>query len=478
LAYNDWFLFNRARLSTGSSNDNINPEISGYGEGLIVVWQYKNNGGDYDIHHYYHNADGDPSRGMWVRLWGGTQPAATPGVDEINPDAASSRNYNHGGAGVYRDIHVVYQKWNSWLNIWEVYHTWGPNIGGGWRNPVLLSTQDTSAKNPACVYTEELNGPFGYTVQVVWEEDGDIKYRSFYYDTRSGLKTGYYPAIGTNPIKLNIVNSVNHYPKIASIDDRSTNANDYYFHVVWEQSGTRVIYTDGFLKISPAPFTLIRSSPKKISPDRRWGFDSHKATRPDISATQDNQTDETFYINVVVEYWTSTAGSSIESIYYYGTNPTPGANALFPMPWSIAGPSPTQTFNKPSIGSKLTNKYLSTTGIMRMFFSTIAWEDNTGSLGTLPDIGVMGFDLDYLAGPPGPPPGGWGPPIPPVVFHPTLIAYGNIRSIPPSNTVDNNPEVWNRNDHSRNYPPFSHIVWDYLDSSPNPNSQQIEYADP
>ncbi len=134
---------NQTTLSSGS--DCQDPENSGCLSTQAVVWE-EDNGANWDIMMAYSLLDGIP--GSWIMS---PVPPAASDADELNPAVAVSRP--HPSTSI--EIHVVYQK-DIGGGTYEIYHTYTLNFGVIWSAPVLLSTPNCDALDPAIVYTEDL----------------------------------------------------------------------------------------------------------------------------------------------------------------------------------------------------------------------------------------------------------------------------------------------------------------------------------
>jgi hypothetical protein len=476
---------NQQNLSTSNSFISEDPEIAGYGQVLATVWEEINQNGDFDIFMKYSLNDG--------LTWSfpSMQPPSSPN-DEINPAVAVTRVIPSTTAS---EIHIVYQRYNpSGSGYWEVFHVYTTNYGTSWLGPTRISTAPApptvlNAIDPACVYTEDhaprMAGVLTYAVQMVWAEEtssgsGDyqIMYQAFRFDPMSLvlIKGLHFPTpqlVRTNP-------SGTGYscmrPEIASVEDSFWTAqHDFYLAIVWEEeifthigywpNQWYIWYVDGIFISSggagPPPRTIGLNllTPGQISaaiPPYQ-----SDALEPDISATQDYQgvlfppPFETYFMHITYEYktWTGFPSpparpNSIESSYYFGNSPTPGANPFTPTVSTQS--STTIQLERPTIASKLVS-------LSPLTFETwLCWED-WSNVNTAPDIW---FNLGvYTMG----------------IFSWTgasiMVNYAAINKQGP----EHNPELWNKNDISRSFPPLTHLVFD----DKNPSSvPEITYIDP
>jgi hypothetical protein len=458
---------NLATLSTVDSFPSQDPENSGFGPTQVTVWE-EWNGADWDIYMSFSLLDGA------LGSWSAPVPVAViPNVDERNPAVAVTRDHGWG-----QEIHVVYERWNA-AGFWEVCHKYTANWGRAWlplAGPNILNTMaNVNAIDPACVYTEDLAptvppGIIGFIVQIVWAEEtgaglGDyqIQYDAWYYDpTRAPPRNLLGPTIlRTNP---NGAGFDCMKPEIASVDERTNAlAYDYTFSVVWQEewpSGIpipltqwHVWYLDGISWTSPLPSGTIPGAPGQIN----IAGNQADALEPDIAATQDYQALEWFYFHIVFQYKTWPGAlwpfqpNSIESAWSCGAVPLPGP-AAFVLTTPVTGPF-NITLETPTVASKLIS--LNPT----VFESWFAWEDWS--------IVAMAPDIWYRVG---------TMTTVPLAFAWT-VAPGLVPLVP-FGTVSNeyNPELWNRNDVTRMFPPFTHLVCDSdVIAPPTP---EILYIDP
>jgi hypothetical protein len=466
----------QATLSTADSNPSQDPEIAGYGSLQVAVWE-EWNGGDWDIYMKYSFLDGAP--GSWIFPTApATHPAITPDVDERHPAVAVTRD--HPDPAVNQEIHVVYEKWDSFWGNWQVWHTWTIDFGVTWF-PMRRSIVGADAIQPACVYTEDLACPAQYPtfgVQMVWAEksavtsDYNIIYDSHYYYQGPGGAgvRGYtsWTTIRINPwgVGYNCKN-----PEIASVDETVNGlTHDYPFAIVWEEempsgqtnppSKWDIWYADGYTFpaiVPPPPPTFPGGYAIINGPNPAFQAD---ALEPDIAATQDYQAVpfELYFFHITFEYRTwagypvpPSTPNSIESYYLPSTLPVNGGAAFAIWYAQVRGPT-TVPLERPTVASKLISINPTT------FESWFAWEDSN-TPATAPDIWYrMGSCTPMLF----------------FAWTGGLAApAGYIPSVPAS--VEHNPELWNRNDASRMFPPLTHFVFDM---DPNPNTVEVEYIDP
>lgn len=467
----------QATLSTVDVNPSQDPENSGYGTLQVTVWEEWNPITlDWDIYMKYSLADGAP--GSWVFPL--LHPATLPLVNEINPAVSVSRNH----AVLGQEIHVVYQRWNG-VN-WEICHTYTNNLGAVWSFPVVISTAGVTATNPACVYTEDQSNPggvIGTLFQVVWEElfapgRYQIMYRAFAYDPTWVPVRGYVPAIGAPPFIIRtpvVPGTSSELPEIASVDERvSAGSYDYYFSIVWQETdglgNWNVWYVDGTTTTStvpppPPPATIVISVATRLNVPAP----ATQHTDPDIAASQTYQpigggVAETYFFCITYVRQTPVAGPpagfnfDIDYCLYYGMAATPGALA-FTAPASaytaFTGAIPPVLFDNPTIATKLT----SPAGAVPITFEAwFAWEDNFAA--ALTDIWyTVGT---YTSG----------------AVTPFVLALGLPARVPylpnPGGTIEQNPELWNREDALRLNPPVTHLVFDVTAGA----LTEVEYIDP
>jgi hypothetical protein len=128
----------------------------------------------------------------------------------------------------------------------------------------------------------------------------------------------------------------------------------------------------------------------------------------------------------------------IESSYAIGAGSTPGFWSF--VPTAVAKGPVNPRLDKPTIASKLVT--LNPT----VFETWMAWEDNQPPAGSQPDIwytvGTCTVANGFVYS-------GGGPPW--------RVGY-----VPGAGggSSEGNPELWNRNDWIRNFPPLTHLVFD------------------
>jgi len=455
---------NQATLSIVDSNPSRDPENSGFGTTQVVVWE-EWNGNDWDIWMKYSLADG--ALGSW--LFPPLHPATTFNVDERNPAVTvTNANFPNG----LTEIHVVYEHWNGMQ--WDICHTYTVNMGGLWTVPVILNMG--AARDPAIVYTEEVSNPipparwYGMCIQIVWSEYitfvrgganlNEIRYNAWYYDPIAGPPWVYYlnPALlpGSYPISpFPFANSEK--PEIASVDETTTIGPwEYYFAIVWQEANpmavTDIWYNDGVLNIIPGPPAATAALPGIINTNIPGAGNCYD---PDIAATQDYQNPAValeefyFHVNWVYQQLVPAVNYRIATCYSVGPVPFPGSGTFI-----ATGPAQVaQTIlNRPTIASKLTMQWPPFT----IFETWMCWED-TRVVASSPDIWYIVGQWDNMARI-------FAFPLPAA-----LVPY-----VPPVSS-DYNPELWNRNDAARMFPPFTHLVFDQ--SSPA-GVREIVYIDP
>lgn len=468
---------NQATISIIDPQPSEDPEIAGYGSIQAVVWEEQNPSGDWDIHMRYSLTDG--AIGSWIMP--PLQPAATF-EDEINPAVAVTFVT---GDTMATEIHVAYQKFvpksDGSYGFWQVYHTYTTNFGLSWVPPVLVSSAappELNAIDPACVFTEDLAprvpGQKPFAVQIVWAEETGlntadylIKYQAYRYDPSLAPSRAYHLFAGGVSIRGNPFGAGFSCmkPEIASIDDNFwTPQNDFYFAVVWEEemptalgpNQWNIYYLDGQLITSGAAGPPPRPAPGFYPGTPgiiNLGGIQVDALEPDIAATQDYAW--IYYIHIVYQYKTwigfpspPASPNSIESSYYSGGLPMPGS--LLYIPLTVKGGTTTQLEN-PTVASKLISQSPVT------FESWICWED--WALPTASDIfyrmGTYNTGTTTFTW--------WVPP--------GIVGYSTTNQAGP----EHNPELWNRNDGSRLFPAFTHLVFDDLIPTGVP---EILYIDP
>jgi hypothetical protein len=431
---------NQARLSILDSNPSRDPENSGFGPIHVVVWE-EWNGNNWDIHMKYNLVDGAPLS------WSPPIAVATDDdVDEINP-AVTVTNINPDGN---TEIHVVYQRENlDFPNTYDIIHKFTPDFGRNWPGVQTLDMNEPqNAIDPAIVYTEDVSNPdvrwYGMLVQIVWSEVNpatgryDIKYNAYYLDpTVRPPNRGYafpFPG-GSTTIRPAPAGSNCMVPEIASVDERFTGGIfDYYFAIVWQEGVIglwTVMYVDGLTIITPGPPVIFLSGAGAISTGPNC-YD------PDIAATQDYQEEETYYFHVDFVTLVVAGIMQIDTCYYIGNTPTPGAASFIPTaPAQGPGPAPF-VLDRPTIASKLIQ-------VGPTIFETwMAWEDSTNPAANNPDIW---FSVGTCQA------GG--------AFGYTWVA-ARVGYNPPleEGSIEHNPELWNRNDAVRMFPLLTHLVFD------------------
>ena len=449
-------------LSTVNGLPSQDPENSGFGTIQVVVWE-EWNGADWDIHLKYHLADGNPVGG-WT--FPPAHPATSVLYDEINPAVTVTNTNPQTG---FTEVHVVYQRQPLGGGQSDICHTWASIPAFLWFAPVVLdATPLRDAIDPAIVYTEDVSNPgvgLGMLVQMVWSEanvagDYEIWYDAYYYDptlvpTRGYVSAGLVP-VGPQLIQPSPGAGLScSKPEIASVDELWTGGVfDYYFAIVWQEQVSPPIqwniwYIAGTTTISPA-IVIATVGLGQLNPVNVIG-DSYD---PDIAATQDyqkNETNETYYfhVNWVYNIW-GPPSWQIDTCYTWGANPTPPAVAFVATPSAI-GPIPT-VLDRPTIASKLIN-------ITPSIFETwMCWEDNSGPIG--PNIWYRVGRLNTAAPP-------FGYILNPAAPVPYVLAV--------LFSAEYNPELWNRNDAARMFPPLTHLVFDMTSI---PGVPEVEYIDP
>jgi hypothetical protein len=443
-------------LSPADGVTSQDPENSGFGTTQVTVWE-EWNGADWDIMMSVSINDG--------ALW--SPPiivVATPGVDEINP-AVAVTNFNPAG---FQEVHVVYQCASLiWPGTWDVCHVYTINFGAVWIGPVILDFMFLmDAIDPAVVYTEDLSpapgggGVPGMLVQFVWAEWNavvlpqryEIYYNAFYFDPILG-GTGY---VGSTLIRTCPFGDCM-YPEIASVDETlNAAAYDYYFAVVWEEPTAagqiNVWYVDGTTTTSPVMGIVL--TPGSMGQLNAPGLPGN-CYHPDIAATQDYYFAgpvETYYFHVNWVYRTGGPITyQIDTCYSAGAAPTPGA-ASFIATLPAVGALIT-VLDNPTIATKLV-----ALAPVLTFETWMCWEDNSVPL-SAPDIWYRVGQYTTL------------PPAFGYIVGAALVPY-----MPPGGFTEYNPELWNRNDSTRTFPPppFTHLVFDM----PQFGAQEVEYIDP
>jgi hypothetical protein len=398
------------------------------------------------------------------------QPATT-GADERYPAVAVTNN--NPGTGTI-ELHVVYQCWNgAGGGQWDICHTWTANWGGAWTAPIVRDRRpNQDAIEPAIVYTEDLSfpgGQFGTLVQIVWSEWNpfvaparyEIYYDAYYYDpTLVPPGRGY---LGWVQIQT-VATADCRNPEIASVDETlNALAYDYYFSVVWEERNfvpaqINIWYVDGTTTISPGPMGMVLTggSLGQLNPINGIG-DSYA---PDIAATQD-YAQQFWYYHVVWVYniWAGPGGVppatwQIDTCYAPSGIPNPGALAFIATA-PANGPAAQITLNNPTVASKMI-----AVGVPPSFEIWVCWEDFGSVPASAPDIF---FNIGQYTR--GIPPGfAW------IGVGPAIVPYIQ----PGGGNTEFNPELWNRNDVLRQFPPLTHLVFDMSQAG----AQEVEYIDP
>lgn len=457
---------NQATLSTVDSLPSLDPESSGFGTQQVVVWE-EWNGVDWDIYMKSSAFDGAP--GTW-----GFPPLhpATTAADEINP-AVTVTNANIAGA---LEVHVVYQRWNAFAMQWDICHTYSTNFGAAWTVPVIMNAND--ARDPAIVYTEEISNMgvvppppwYGMCVQIVWSEynpvslNYEIRYNAWYYDPVAVPPVWAYVTVPTASTLIRASPGGNcEKPEIASVDETMTvGAWEYYFAIVWEEPSTiapfnwEIWYVDGWTNIRPAPVVVVlpMGSLGKVSFNAPGSGDCYDA---DIAATQDYQLPaialEEFYFHINWVFRSAPPMTyQIDTCFFAGPVPFPGA-PVYIATAPAKGPV-VSVLDRPTIANKLITRI--PVGGSTIFETWMCWEDNTIA-GSPPDIWYRVGQYNNVA--------------PPFVF---IMVSALVPYVQPAGSTDYNPELWNRNDAARLFPPFTHLVFDMTRGG----TQEVEYIDP
>jgi hypothetical protein len=459
---------NQATLSTIDSLPSRDPENSGFGTTQVTVWE-EDNGNDWDIYMKYNLADG--ALGMWV--FPPFHPATT-GLIEINPAVTVTNTNPFNG---FTEIHVVYQRENQGIpGSWDICHTWTNNFGAAWTAPVILDMAvNDDAIDPAIVYTEDPSNPRGMLVQFVWSEFNpapasllyEIMYDAYYYDpTLPPPGRGYVGAIPIRgaaiPPPPPIPAGDCFFPEIASIDEIFTpGIYDYYFAVVWQEQTAagqwNIWYVAGTTTIVPGPPAAIPNMATmgqlNANPAGEDCYD------PDIAASQDYAPNEAYYFHVNwVHYIPAGPGGvppqswQIDSCYSAGWFPTPAPP--FAMAPIAHGPM-NSVLDRPTIALKLINI------LFPIFETWMAWEDSANPVATIPDIwyrvGWCNFGL-----------------APPFGFMMPAARVGYLPGVG-GQSIEGNPEFWNRNELTRMFPPLTHLVFD---QDLGGGTKEVVYIDP
>ncbi len=359
---------------------------------------------------------------------------------------------------------VVYQRRDPAGGQWDVCHTFTLNFGWAWNPPVILDVnQNQDAIDPAIVYTEDTFTPMGTTMlaQIVWSEYNpasgiyEIQYDAFFLDrNRVPMPiTGY---VGPFLIRGAVTGATGNcwFPEIASVDETLLGGSSFPFSVVWQEQTAagqwNVWYDDGTTTTSPVLMVAMTpGSTGQLNAVNILGDCKY----PDITATQDYRAPIQIYyyhVNWVYNIWGPPAASwQIDSCYSAPLAYNPGA-ATFIATLPIHGPFP-MVLENPTIASKLTALVPAT-----VFENWMAWEDSTIPAATNPDIW---FTV-----------GTYGPPFVPAMA-PVRVGY---LPGPGGGSIEYNPELWNRNDAARNFPPLTHLVFDQTIAM----LTEVEYIDP
>jgi hypothetical protein len=472
---------NQATLSVVDSNPSEDPENSGFNTIQVSVWE-EWNGLDFDIWMKYSLADG--ALGTWV--FPAIQPAVTA-LNEINP-AVTVTNADITGAF---QVHVVYQVENPAFPLtWDVMHTYTLNFGIAWVGPFIMDrTAANDAIDPAIVYTEDTSNPmppaawYGMSVQIVWSEIRaatglyDVLYDAWSYD----VVTNAWFYAGPITVRISINAGLNTrtctHPEIASIDDIIlVGPWDYYLHVVWEETWTApgvlvqtdIFYRDGMMTVTPGAIPPPPLPTAAIAWTAAAGqlntnpIGTGNCYGPDIAATQDYQLPavalEEYYIHVNWVYIDTTVVPNtyqIDTCYAAGPVAAPGAG-VFVATAPAVGPG-LIVLDRPTIAAKLVAR-IPWQGAT-VFETWMCWEDNTVAA-SAPDIWYR-VGQHNVAGPP--------------FFF--IVAAAIVPYVQPmGGAFEYNPELWNRNEITRLFPPFTHLVFD-MTTGLNGNPE-IEYIDP
>jgi hypothetical protein len=451
---------NQATLSFPDGLRSQDPENSGFGLTQAVVWE-EWNGADWDVYMSFSLLNGVPLS------WSPPIPVPITPVDEINPAVAVGDLSPITGLN---EIHVVYQRWNpAGVGQWDVCHTWTNNLGVVWTVPIVLDNiGPNDATDPAIVFTEDLSvgGPppiIGTLVQFTWSEFNpgtgfrEIYYNAYFYDPTAPPPGRGYVLVAPVLIRGCPFGDCM-YPEIASIDEKlNPGGYDYYFSIVWEEPNVNlqinIWYIDGITMVTPGLAVVVFLPAGQINPINFVG-DCHY---PDIAATQDyvGPPGESYYIHVnwVFQTWAAPVTFQIDSCYYSGVLPSPGA-ALFVPVLVPAQVAVNLRLDTPTIATKVI-------ALAPTIFETwMCWEDNTPSPVVTPP------DIWYRVGQ-CPIPGAFAYIMP----APLIVPYAQ-----PGVRFEYNPELWNRNDPLIALPLVTHLVFDMWD--PGVLSQEVEYIDP
>jgi hypothetical protein len=445
---------NQATLSAIDPQISQDPENSGFGPIQVVVWEewIPAPALSWDIYMSFSLLDG--VLGSWSLPIAVT---TTPLLDEIHSAVAVT---NVNPITGFTEIHVVYQILRGVQ--WDVEHTWANLVlPWVWSVPVILDAAHAlSAENPAIVFTEDLSVPGpsnGMLVQFVWSEatagpppSVDIQYTAYYQDPTLIPVRGYMPIT-----LISMGGTFCDFPEIASVDERLNPISyDYYFSVVWQESivfggQTNILYNDGTTTTSGGGFItlLTPGSLGQLNLPNVIG----NCYRPDISASQDYAIVETYYfhVNWLFQITGPPITYQIDTCYYVGPLTTPGS-AAFILTAPASGPI-LAVLDDPTIATKM----VMLPGLIPAFETWMCWEDSS-TPGTIPDIW-------YIVG---------QCPIP------GLFGYTVVAAVVPYLQVltsEFNPELWNRNDSTRMFPPMTHLVFDMTSILV---VQEVEYIDP
>jgi len=462
---------NQATLSPVDYRPDIDPENSGFGPIQAVVWENWN-GANWDIWMKYSVLDG--ALGSWI--FPPIQPATSPLLNEINP-AVTVTNFDPI-TGV-TEIHIVYQIENPvFPPTYDIHHIYTFNFGIAWTVPwVLDNIPANDAIDPAIVYTDDhapgpRGGGFrGMLVQFVWAEFNpitmayEIYYDAFYNDpSLAPIPRGY---IGATLVRASPGGSCE-VPEIASLDETANAlAYDYYFVIVWQEPiavapfNINIWYIAGTTTTSPgAPVAVPNAA--TLGPLTVNVAPGENCYDPDIAATQDYQVlpiIQQYYFHVNwVHYMPAGPGGvppqawQIDNCMISGGGPAPPAAVFIPLP--IARGPVNILLNRPTIASKL----IAINPPATIFETWMCWEDSNVP-GSAPDIWFR-MGQHTVGGPIF----GW------------IGAAARVPYIQPIGSTEFNPELWNRNDAARVFPPFTHLVFDM--STGLGGNQEVEYIDP
>ena len=465
----------QANLSASPTNDSRDPEIAGYGIVHATVWE-EWNGNDWDVYLKYTMTDGI----TWISP--PVQPATTAGVDEINPAVAVTNNHPQNSVEFY----VVYQKQvpdTTPPNFfhWEIHGVKTNNLGLTWtsfNHPVSGRISGPAgagvgndAIDPAIVYTEDQSfsavGPsYGYCLQIVWAEQipwqpaGDyrIGYRAYSWDpnTLSFVWQAAAWYLRINPFGWYFTSAK---PEIASVDEFTTTTDYVYpFYIVFEDQawigGAKapvVWYVDGFFRArtsTGAPFVPVFGTPLPI-PGPSPGYD------PDIAATQDFRTPETYYIHIAYEYPDTTNSlTKIQSNFYCGGTRLPGAPAFGIVPIPLVDSYALQTNRaRPTVTVRLIN--FNPGGIYESWVAYEKWPV-TNPADIYYRMGIFDTNTGFFT---------W-------TTTPAVVGYT------PLTGSEENPELWTRNAFNGPIGSAARIHLAFDDTTPTNPLAEITYIDP